>query len=314
MARLRVVQAGPLVSVQDGGRFGMLRYGVPGSGPMDRGAFAIANAALGNPAGAAGIEVSLGGLELECVVGAVSFAVAGGGFRVGLEGVEIGSWAVAHLRAGERLRLRPGLWGSWTYLCFAGELQVHHWLGSAATHGLSGFGGGKLTLGAEVEVAEARVVPEREGALVCPVFARPRRFLRVVPGPQERFFAPATLQAFLSRPFSLTDSYDRMGVRLAGPPLVPSARLDMPSEPIVRGSVQVAGDGVATVLLADHQTTGGYPKIATVLSCDLDGFVQARSRDAVAFRAVSPEAAVAARRLADRGLARYLEGLRRRSG
>ena len=85
-----------------------------------------------------------------------------------------------------------------------------------------------------------------------------------------------------------------MGVRLSGPSLKPASKLDMPSEPIARGSIQVAGDGVATVLLSDHQTTGGYPKIATVVSDQLDGFAQLRPRQTVRFSAASPEAAIAA--------------------
>ncbi|MCZ0960731.1 hypothetical protein [Paracoccus benzoatiresistens] len=129
--------------------------------------------------------------------------------------------------------------------------------------------------------------------------------------PQERFFSPETLAAFKAGPWRMTDAWDRMGVRLAGPPVAPDAALDMPSEPIVRGSIQVAGDGVATVLLADHQTTGGYPKIATVLDCDLDGLVQLRPRDAVAFQKVSPGQAVGLARTAALGAAAYRASLSR---
>lgn len=113
--------------------------------------------------------------------------------------------------------------------------------------------------------------------------------MNVVLGPQDRFFANGSVAAFLGSPYRLTNAYHRMGVRLEGPSLKPIASLDMPSEPIVRGSVQVAGDGIATALLADHQTTGGYPNIATVLDSDLDAFTQLRPRDLVAFRAVTPE-------------------------
>jgi allophanate hydrolase len=133
--------------------------------------------------------------------------------------------------------------------------------------------------------------------------------LHVVPGPQDRFFAPETMTAFLAGPYRLTDAYDRMGVRLQGPALPPHAPLDMPSEPIVRGSVQVAGDGVPTVLLADHQTTGGYPKIATVIDTDLDAFVQLRPRDMVAFQAVTPERAVELARMRAASAARYLAAI-----
>ena len=308
-AAFAVKFAGPLVSVQDAGRRGYMRFGVPASGPMDRIAFAAANAALGNPPGSSCIEISMGGLTLECLSGPVTVAVAGGGFVVELGQRKLGSWTVATVRRGERLVIRPGHWGSWTYLAFAGRLQAPEWLGSASTHLLSGLGGGRLTAGQTLAVAGAR--EDREGPIACPVSARPRSEIGVVLGPQDRFFSPETVVAFLEGPFRLSDAYDRMGVRLQGPDLKPRAALDMPSEAIMRGSVQVAGDGVATVLLADHQTTGGYPKIATVLDCELDGFVQHRPRDVIAFRAVTPEQAVARARVHAAAADRYLEALSR---
>lgn len=305
-AVLSVGFAGPHVSIQDAGRPGFMRFGVPASGPMDRASFAAANVALGNPPGQPVIEISMGGLVLECLSGTVTFAVAGGGFVVEHGGRRAGSWSVATLRAGERLAIRPGHWGNWTYLAFAGRLDARGWLGSLSTHVISGLGGGRLVAGQTLTVAGAELRAEREGAIVCPVTARPRQEVRVVLGPQDRFFARETVAAFLAGPYRLTDAYDRMGVRLQGPALPPGASLDMPSEPIVRGSVQVAGDGVATVLLADHQTTGGYPKIATVIDTDLDAFVQLRPRDMMVFRAIAPEEAVEQARLRAASAARYL--------
>jgi len=308
-ARFQVIAAGPHVSVQDAGRPGLMRFGVPGSGPMDRLSFAMANAALGNPEGAPGIEISVGGLELECLAGPVTVAVAGGGFIVTLDAVRSVSWVVLTVQQGQRLRIAPGHWGSWTYLCFAGALQARDWLGSVATHALSGSGGGMLVPGQVLTVAGAQRREDR--VIACPVIARPRALLHVVPGPQDRFFDAAAMAALLGEPFSLSDAYDRMGVRLRGPLLTPVARLDMPSEPVARGSVQVAGDGVATVLLADHQTTGGYPKIATVLAGDLDGFAQLRPREIVRFHAVTAVQAVALARQRAVVRARVLAGLAR---
>lgn len=309
-ALLQIEQAGPLVTVQDGGRAGLMRYGVPASGPMDRGAFAIANAALGNPDGAAAVEISVGGLTLDCVEGSVTIALAGGGFRVMLDGREHPSWIVATLTAGTRLAVKTGLWGSWTYLAFAGAIEARPWLGRLSTHGPSGFGGGRIVAGQRLAIAQAERREERVGEIDCPVTARPRHNVKLVLGPQDRFFTPETIELLLSRAFTLTDAYDRMGVRLAGPSLRPDAVLDMPSEPIVRGSIQVSGDGVAAVLLADHQTTGGYPKIATIVGDHLDGFAQLRSRAQVAFTAVSPQAAVEAARTRRLSQARYLARLR----
>lgn len=309
MAEFVISQVGPLVSVQDGGRKGMLRFGVPASGPMDRSAFAIANAVIGNPADAPAIEVSVGGLTLDCTDGAVAFAVVGGGFQVGLGEARFGSWMAATIRAGTRLTIRPGPWGSWTYLAFAGRLQTDRWLSSAATHGLSGLGGGVLRAGGSLVVDAAVAGETGVRSILCPVFSRPLHRVRVIVGPQERFFSAGVLAQFLTQPFALTDAYDRMGVRLSGPSLRPEARLDMPSEAIVRGSVQVAGDGVATVLLADHQTTGGYPKIATILSCDIDRFAQLRNRDILRFQSIDPSAAIADLRAKRRAFDRYLESI-----
>lgn len=310
-AVIRITFAGPHVSVQDAGRPGFLRFGVPASGPLDRFAFRTANVALGNPADAPAIEISMGGLMLECIEGTVGFAVAGGGFVIDHDGRKRGSWMVASLNAGEKLAIRPGHWGSWCYLAFAGRLQTGEWLGSAATHALSGFGGGRVATGQQWTIADAERRPEREGDLPCPVTARPRRELRVTLGPQDRFFPPEAIASLTAGPWRMTDAWDRMGVRLAGPSIAPQATLDMPSEAILRGSVQVAGDGVATVLLADHQATGGYPKIATVLDCDLDAFVQLRPRDPVAFSVIKPEEAVNIARRQAQTVPHYFEAISR---
>lgn len=308
-ALFRVEHAGPLTTVQDRGRFGYLRYGVTEAGPMDRQAFAIAQAALGNPPGAAAIETTIGGVTLRCLEGAVTVASVGGGFHTLLDGKPVGAWAVFTLREGSLLTVRPGYWGSWTYLAFAGDIVAPAWLGSRATNVLSDFGGKRLEAGQDLEIRDAACRPERERDLPLPVTSRPRQEIRVVLGPQDRFFAPATIRQFLSEPFTLSNEYDRMGVRLRGPMLPIAAKLDMPSEAIPRGSVQVPGHGDPIVLLADHQTTGGYPKIAVLASVDQDAFAQLRSRDRVAFRAVSLDQAVAIARTRRSAQRHYLDAL-----
>ena len=148
-----------------------------------------------------------------------------------------------------------------------------------------------------------------EGTIPYPPSQEARSYVRVILGPQDRFFTAEALNDFQSRRFTLTNAYDRMGVRLDGPLLPVNAALNMPSEAIVRGSIQVAGDGIATVLLADHQTTGGYPKIATVLSDDLDGFAQLRSGATVKFRTVTPQVAIEAVRARQKLLGEYIKSL-----
>ena len=307
-AVLLVEHAGPLTTVQDRGRFGYLRYGVTEAGPMDRQAFAIAQAALGNPDDAAAIETTIGGVALRCVEGEVTVASVGGGFHCFLDGKPVGAWGVFSLREGSLLTVRPGYWGSWTYLAFAGDIIAPAWLGSRADQCAVGFrpasGGGAC------RDPRCRAAPDRERDLALPVTSRPRQEVRMVLGPQDRFFAPETIRRLLSEPFILSNEYDRMGVRLKGPKLPIVGALDMPSEAIPRGSMQVPGHGDPIVLLADHQTTGGYPKIAVLASVDQDGFAQLRSRDGVAFRAVSAEQAVSAARTRHSALQQYLASLR----
>ena len=150
---------------------------------------------------------------------------------------------------------------------------------------------------------------DRVGVIPCPVAARRRHEVRVTLGPQDRFFGREAIDRFLNSPWRLTDAWDRMGVRLSGPPIPPDAALDMPSEPILRGSVQVAGDGVPSILLADHQTTGGYPKIATVLDCDINSLLQLRPRDSLRFIPVTAGEAVKIARIAELSKRAYYQAI-----
>ncbi len=301
-----VEHAGPLTTVQDRGRFGYLRYGVTEAGPMDRQAFAIAQAALGNPGHTAAIETTIGGVALRCVEGETTVASVGGGFHCFVDGAPVGAWGVFGIREGSLLTVRPGYWGSWTYLAFAGDVVAPAWLGSRATNVLSDFGGLRLQAGQHLEIQGAERRRDRERDLPLPVTSRPRPEVRVVLGPQDRFFASETIRRLLGEPFTLSNEYDRMGVRLQGPKLPIVGTLDMPSEALPRGAMQVPGHGDPIVLMADHQTTGGYPKVAVLASADQDGFAQLRSRDRVAFRAVTPDQAVSAARTRQGALRQYL--------
>lgn len=291
-AVLSVSFAGPLVTVQDAGRAGHMRYGVPASGPMDRLAFDAAQAALGNVQGTPAIEISLGGLMLQCKEGAVTLAITGGDFVVEHGGQKTGSWTVLTLHKGERLAIRAGTAGSWAYLAFAGRLGAQDWLGSQATHSTSGFGGGAVQTGQTLMIAEAAIRDDRLGAIPQAEFT-PNGPIRAVTGPQDHHFEHNAVGSFFAEAFTVTDAYDRMGMRLKGPLLGLDGALSIPSEPVVRGSVQVSGDGVATVLLADHQTTGGYPKIATVISCDTDRLAQWRAGQQLRFTSISSAQAIA---------------------
>jgi allophanate hydrolase len=287
----------------------MMRFGVPASGPMDRLAHAAANVALGRPQHATAIEISVGGLEIACTDGEVTCSVTGGDFQVSHAGAALKSWCVRTLRAGEVLSVRSGRRGSWAYLAFAGDLACPQWAGRTATHSMSGLGGGSLVARSNIVVRQAKVAEAREGHLEVPEGVGLRSRVRVVLGPQTGQFESEAIATFLQQEFAVTPAFDRMGLRLAGPRLGLKNAMSIPSEPIVRGSVQVAGDGVASILLADHQTTGGYPKIATILSCDTDGLSQLRPGDRLAFEAVGVDEALRLVRSHARSSQRFLEAV-----
>ena len=274
--------AGPLVTFQDIGRPGNMRYGVSASGPMDIVSFEAANAVLGNETKQTAIEISLGGLILQCHEGSITLAITGGDFLIEYQGQKISSWTVLTLQKGERLSVRAGKSGSWAYLAFSGKLNVKDWLNSNSTHSTSGFGGGVLKTGQKFTLTDASNQANRIGPILKPNF-NTNDLIHAVLGPQDQYFMNTAIKIFSDSIFKVSDNYDRMGMQLTGPKLELKSALSIPSEPVVKGSIQVSGDGIPTILLADHQTTGGYPKIATVISSDINRLVQLRSNQNVEF-------------------------------
>ena len=274
--------AGPLVTFQDIGRPGNMRYGVSASGPMDIVSFEAANAVLGNDTKQTAIEISLGGLILQCHEGSITLAITGGDFLIEYQGQKISSWTVLTIQKGERLSIRAGKSGSWAYLAFSGKLNVKDWLKSNSTHSTSGFGGGVLKTGQKFTLTDASNQANHIGPILKPSF-NTNDLIHAVLGPQDQYFMNTAIEIFSDSIFKVSDNYDRMGMQLTGPKLELKSALSIPSEPVVKGSIQVSGDGIPTILLADHQTTGGYPKIATVISSDINRLVQFRSNQSVKF-------------------------------
>jgi allophanate hydrolase len=283
--------AGPLVTFQDIGRPGNMRYGVSASGPMDIVSFEAANAVLGNETKQTAIEISLGGLILQCHEGSITLAITGGDFLIEYQGQKISSWTVLTIQKGERLSIRAGKSGSWAYLAFSGKLNVKDWLKSNSTHSTSGFGGGVLKTGQKFTLTDASNQANRIGPILKPSF-NTNDLIHAVLGPQDQYFMNTAIEIFSDSIFKVSDNYDRMGMQLTGPKLELKSALSIPSEPVVKGSIQVSGDGIPTILLADHQTTGGYPKIATVISSDINRLVQFRSNQSVEFKLISSNEAL----------------------
>lgn len=297
MTGLRVLAAGPGCTVQDGGRHGSLRYGVTVAGPMDPLAHALANRALGNPPDAAAIEVSLGGIELTAEDHPLAVAIAGGAFQITLDGQVLPAASVARLEPGATLKLRAGADGVWCYLAVPGGIDVPAVLGSRSTHGrtrMGGLDGRMLQAGDRLPVRGSASPDLATGAIAVPLLHRPPGTIRVLLGPQQDYFAPDQIEAFLAGPWTISPRGDRMACFLEGPKLTHALGFNIPSDGVAMGAIQVPGEGLPIVLMADRQSTGGYPKIATVIGVDLGRLAQARPGTQIRFQAVSHDEAVRA--------------------
>ncbi len=295
---LEVMEAGGLATVQDGGRTNWRGFGVPSSGPMDVFAFQAANMLAGNPPDAAAIEFGGGDLVLrsayDCVI-----AVAGAGYTLSVSIWDFSSWSSCFVRGGWTINLRRSGFGMWSYLALAGGIEVQPVLGSRSTYLRGHFGGleGRLLQPGDVLRSGRAKPPLMEmAARTLSEEARPAYTesptVEVITGPQAEYFAPDGMESFLSNPYKVNPSSDRMGYRLEGPRLTQRISAELTSEGLVAGAVQVPADGQPIVMMADCATAGGYPKIATVISADLPLLAQCTpGRDEVRFNGTTVEAA-----------------------
>lgn len=304
------------VTVQDGGRPGYRHIGVPLCGALDPEWLAIANALVGNPASSAALELRLLGLRLRATA-PVTLALAGAcAARIEDPSGELrqaAPWCSHSLARGETLsvgRLHEGI----AYLAFAGGLDVPEVLGSRSTYvraGIGGLDGRALQAGDCLGIG--RHGPGRMPApLRLPQAPRrPDGPLRIVPGPQRDYFSDTAWSRLLGDGFVVSREADRMGLRLDGPRLDhdPARGADIVSDAVTPGVIQVPGDGRPIILLADCQTVGGYPKIATVIGADLPRLGRALPGETLRFVEVSMDQALAARRQAANDLAACIAGM-----
>ena len=292
-ARLLVDAAGPGVTVQDEGRFGLSRYGVTPAGPMDLGAYLAATRAAGADSA---IEVSLGGAAFRAEGATLCVAVAGGAFDVRLDGRSLPPACLLPLAPESRLVLRAGASGAWCYVAVGGTLDLAPILGARATHARSGLGPKPLAAGDALPFADAAPAPLEPLALTAPWLAASGAPVRLLLGPQADYFAPEEIERFLNARWRIGARSDRMAYRLEGPAIRHGRGHDIVSDGVAMGAIQIPGDGAPLALLADRQPTGGYPKIATVIGADLGRLAQLRPGEDLSFRAVDWDEAVAARR------------------
>jgi 5-oxoprolinase (ATP-hydrolysing) subunit C len=297
---LHILGAGPGVTLQDGGRRNFLRFGVTVAGPMDPLAFATANAAAGTRHDATAIEVSLGGIEVMAEGAAVTVAIAGGDFRLALGDRDWTGAARVRLDPHARLVIRPGSTGVWCYLSVAGRIAIPAVLGSTATHVRSALGGLKgtaLQAGDFLPITDPQVLEPPLAAIAAPWLKRPGNIIRVILGPQENYFAADQIATFIDGPWTISTRSDRMAYQLEGPRLKHAKGFNIVSDGIALGAIQVPGEGLPLVLMADRQPTGGYPKIATVIGADVGKLAQLRPGTQLRFEVVSLAEAVEARRI-----------------
>lgn len=292
-AALRIAQAGPGVTLQDGGRWGYLRYGVTQAGPMDLLAHEFANRMAGNAPQAAAIEISVGGLDLVAEDEALDLCIVAPGFRVSRYGSALPPACCVTLTPGEKLSVRAGESGAWAYLAFAGQIVAEPELGSLSMHVRTGVGGTGLKAGDRLTIETPRAAGGGPRALAAfrEASAAP---IRVVAGPQNDYFDAENFARFLEGPWILAARSDRMAYALEGPRLQHAKGFNIVSDGIVFGAIQVPGDGWPFVQMADRAPTGGYPKIGTVIAADLGRLAQMRPGAALRFAAVDTAQAVEA--------------------
>jgi KipI family sensor histidine kinase inhibitor len=283
---LVVVSPGVQSLIEDAGRPRLRDLGVTRSGAMDRGAAARANRLVGNPRAAAVIEAVLGGLELQAVgdhVVAVTGAAGPVTVHDGARAVQTPAGIPFPLLTGQVLAVPTPASGMRTYVAVRGGVGVPAVLGSRSTDVLSGLGPEPLAVGAVLGVA-----PVAPGSAVVgsPEEVEPvpdEVVVRLVPGPRDDWFTPQSIEKLYGARWTVTPESNRVGLRLDGEPLVRATEAELPSEGIVRGSVQVPPSGRPVVLLADHPVTGGYPVVGVVVDRDLDRLGQLRTGDRLTF-------------------------------
>ncbi len=287
--RLHVVRPGLLTTVQDLGRFGSQRFGMPVSGAMDPLALRLANRLVGNPDGAAGLEATLTGPELWFEGDAV-IAITGGDLSPCLDAAAVPTWTAILARNGTRLTFGVRRHGARAYVAIAGGLEVPEVLGSRSTHLRSctgGLRGRALARGDVVVIGRSSPAAGRRLGDPLPMSLRPdytsNPTLRMIAGPQVDRFPRTTFDTLISSRWVMSLQSDRMGYRLEGPPLEHLEAADIVSDATPCGAVQVPASRQPILLMADRQPTGGYTKLAVVITADLPLAGQLVPGDAIRF-------------------------------
>ena len=294
MNTLRVHEPGLLTTVQDLGRIGFGPLGVSPSGAADTAALRLGNRLVGNDEGAAALEMTLVG-GVFSVDNDTTIAMTGSDFGATLDGFYVPPWTSVRVRSGAMLRVGPTRTGARAYLCVHGGIAVEPFLGSSSTHvmtGLGGFQGRSLRPGDVLKIGEStQSFRKRNVARRALERLVPRKTIRITAGEQIDQFPESSRRALVEDSYRVLEQSNRMGIRLDGPPIPSNLGGEMITEGVSLGAIQVPAGGMPIILFVEQQTTGGYPKIANVISADIASIGQLRPRDDVRFQLVDMDTA-----------------------
>jgi antagonist of KipI len=294
MSVIQVQSPGLLTTVQDLGREGFGPLGVSPSGAADAISLRLGNRLVGNAEGAAALEMTLLGGTFLFPQGAI-IALTGSDFAATLDGSPLELWTSAEVKPDQTLHVGATRSGARSYLCVQGGIGAKPFLKSASTHLLSGLGGheGRALRKGDV-LRSAPATGSFQKRSVAPrvlEFLSPRKVLHVTPGPQSDSFPPKSQRLLYENKYRVAEDSNRMGLRLEGPSLAQESRGEMITEGVSIGAVQITAGGQPIILFVEQQTTGGYAKIANVISADLHSLGQLRPRDEIRFEQVDWDAA-----------------------
>ncbi|MBL8182711.1 MAG: biotin-dependent carboxyltransferase family protein [Blastocatellia bacterium] len=288
-----VEKAGILTTIQDGGRFGYRSLGINVSGPMDPFAMQVANILVGNKPDDAVIETHFPAAEIEFEAD-THFAIAGAEMTAILDDVPLRNWSSYRADRGQRLRFERPSFGSRSYIAIAGGFQTTDWLGSRATNLAAKCGSFGRPL-ANGDRLEKHNICENSSSLTVSPWMLPRynQFptVRVLSGPEFHLLNEDAVNHLTNENYTISNGSDRMGFRLEGEPLNCTGFGEMPSAAVTFGTIQLLPDGKLIILMADHQTSGGYPRIATIAAVDLPLVGQLGAGDGVSFAMIDRETA-----------------------
>ncbi len=293
--KIKVLSAGALSTIQDGGRVGYTSSGFLCCGAMDKFSMRLANLLVGNDLESAVIETTFLGVTLlfDCDV---VFAITGADCQADLSGISIKNYKAYTAHSGDVLTMKGAKVGARSYFAVASGFNISKAMGSLSTDlkcKIGGLNGEKLKVGDEILINRStRLIKGANREVDFNLEYKNEITLRVIMGPQDDYFTKEGINTFLTTKYTVSPKSDRMGVRLDGDKISSINGVDILSDPIAMGSIQIPSSGTPIIMMADRQTIGGYAKIATVITCDLQKIAQARPGNVISFKKVSNNQAI----------------------